>query len=140
MARQAYIRHLNTISVCLQVNCANKPTPVPQIHVPTAASARPLSPTTSVPAHPSSPVRPANRTSMSVTLARHPARTAGCASTRSAATGASARQSTRANTVRAVTCPATRRPVIMEAPASRKERPATNVPVCQVETSHCIHG
>lgn len=140
MLSYVYVRHLNTISLCPQVSCANKPTPVPQIHVPTAASAPPVSPNTAVPAHLSSPEIPANRTSMSVMQARHPARMAVFASTRSAATGASARQSTRASTVRAVTCPATRRPVIMEAPASRKERPAMNVPVCQVETLHYIHG
>lgn len=115
-----------------QVNSASKLTPVPQTPVPTVASAPPLSLTTSVPAHPSSTAKPANKTSMNVPRARLPARMAACASTRSAGTDVSAQQSTRASTARAATYPATHLPATMEAPASRRETPAMNAPVCQV--------
>ncbi len=115
---------------------------MPQTRVPTVASALPLSPTTSVPARLSSLARPANRMSMSVIQTLHPARMEGRASMTLAATDASARQSTQGSTARAGTCPATRHPAKMEAHASRRERPATNAPVCQVEhyTEYIIMG
>lgn len=122
------------ISLFPQVTSANSPTLVPPTHVQTVASAIALTPATGARARHSSPDRPANRTSTSATSARRPARTAACASTRSAGTDASARRSTRASTARVATCRATRHPATTEAPASRREKPATNAPACQVQT------
>lgn len=124
---QTELKHNNS-----QVNSANSGTSVPRTPVLTVASAPSLTTSTHVPAHHSSLERPANRTSTSATPTHRLARTAGCASTRSVAIDASVHRSTRASTVRAATCPATRHPALMEEPASRRERPAMNVPVFQV--------
>lgn len=117
-----------------QDHCANTQTPVPPTHVPTAASAPPLNPTTSAPAHLSSLGKTANRTSTSATRTPRPARTAACATTRWAGTGVSAPWSSPGNTARLVTCPVIPRPALTEEPASRKETPATSAHVYQVLT------
>lgn len=115
-----------------KVKRAKLPTHVLLIHVQMVASALPLIPPTSAPAHPPSMARPASKMSTSAHRPPPLASMAAFVSTRWARTTADALRSTLANTVRHHTCHAAPLHAKMEAPVFRRETPPTTAPVFQV--------
>lgn len=130
-AKWEYDYWLCTISF-LKVKTASRLTLVPRTRVPMKANAGHLILITSANAQPSSQARLANKMLMSVLRSHLPARTVVCAWMKWAPIGATAQLSTRGNTVRLCTSPATHHHAFMAGPASSLETQTTSVPVCQV--------
>lgn len=121
-----------------QVKTASKQILVPQTHVPTAVSAVPLSPTSSVTARLSSRAKRASKTSTSAPRIPRPAGTVELVKTRWGRTGAAARPSTRGDIARPSISPATPHRASMGAPAYRRATPTMSVPVCQVSVVRTV--